>query len=76
MFPHFHLSKGCQTLTIDPANFPLLTRLVVKELIESSMKHNRMLDASDLHLRNFFALLENMLLHGIKCELLNLFSPC
>ncbi|XP_074605371.1 RUN and FYVE domain-containing protein 1-like isoform X2 [Brevipalpus obovatus] len=66
MFPHPFLSKGCQTLTIDPANFPLLTRLVVKELIESSMKHNRMLDASDLHLRNFFALLENMLLHGIK----------
>ncbi|XP_064458494.1 RUN and FYVE domain-containing protein 2-like [Ornithodoros turicata] len=72
-------NENAQSLAILPSNFddrdPVaiersnlvnLTKLVVKELIESSLKYGRMLDSDHPPLQHFFILLEHVLRHGLK----------
>lgn len=43
-------------------------KLIVKQLLESSMKSRRIVDSSNTSLNHFFLLLEQVLKHGLKCE--------
>ncbi|CAN8019922.1 unnamed protein product [Ixodes persulcatus] len=53
-------------VAIERSNLLNLTKLVVKELIESSLKFGRMLDSDHAPLQHFFILLEHVLRHGLK----------
>ncbi|XP_077504435.1 RUN and FYVE domain-containing protein 2 isoform X5 [Amblyomma americanum] len=53
-------------VAIERSNLLNLTKLVVKELIESSLKFGRMLDSDHPPLQHFFILLEHVLRHGLK----------
>lgn len=62
-------------VAIERSNLLSLTKLVVKELIESSLKFGRMLDSDHAPLQHFFILLEHVLRHGLKREQSLLFMP-
>ena len=47
-----------------------MCKLVVKELIDSSLSQGRMLDDDHVPLQQFFVVLEHILRHGIKREYL------
>ncbi|XP_055323880.1 RUN and FYVE domain-containing protein 2 isoform X3 [Sitodiplosis mosellana] len=58
-------------LTRDPAaiersNLVNICKLVVKELLEQSIRYGRMLDSDHLPLQHFFIVLEHVLRHGLK----------
>ncbi|XP_067138223.1 RUN and FYVE domain-containing protein 2-like isoform X1 [Centruroides vittatus] len=53
-------------VAIERSNLVNVTKLVVKELIESSLKYGRMLDSDHVPLQHFFILLEHVLRHGLK----------
>ena len=46
-----------------------ITKLVIKELIDSSLSEGRMLDDDHVPLQQFFVVLEHILRHGLKREL-------
>ena len=53
-----------------------VSKLLIKELIDSSLAHGRMLDDDYVPLQQFFVVLEHVLRHGLKrkflCYLLRL----
>lgn len=49
-----------------------ISKLVVKELIEQSLKYGRMLDSDHMPLQHFFIVLEHVLRHGLKPKKVNL----
>lgn len=51
---------------IERSNLVSLMKLVVKDLIESSMKYGRVVDSHNLPLNHFFILLEHVMRHGLK----------
>ncbi|KAK6628627.1 hypothetical protein RUM43_002442 [Polyplax serrata] len=51
---------------IEKSNLVNISKLVVKELIETSEKYGRMLDSDHLPLQHFFIVLEHVLRHGLK----------
>lgn len=51
---------------IEKSNLVNISKLVVKELIETSQKYGRMLDSDHLPLQHFFIVLEHVLRHGLK----------
>ncbi|RXG70769.1 Protein RUFY3 [Armadillidium vulgare] len=51
---------------IERSNLVNISKLVVKELIESSLKYGRMLDSDSVPLQHFFIVLEHVLRHGLK----------
>ncbi|KAK2192262.1 hypothetical protein NP493_35g01051 [Ridgeia piscesae] len=51
---------------IERANLLIVCKLVVKEVIGSSLKHGRMLDDEHAPLQQFFVVLEHVLRHRIK----------
>ncbi|KAL0274936.1 UNVERIFIED_CONTAM: hypothetical protein PYX00_002952 [Menopon gallinae] len=51
---------------IERSNLVNISKLVVKELIETSQKYGRMLDSDHLPLQHFFIVLEHVLRHGLK----------
>ncbi|XP_034230364.1 RUN and FYVE domain-containing protein 2-like isoform X2 [Thrips palmi] len=58
-------------LTRDPAaversNLLNISKLIVKELIETSLKYGRMLDSDHMPLQHFFIVLEHVLRHGLR----------
>ncbi|XP_022258849.1 protein RUFY3-like [Limulus polyphemus] len=53
-------------VAIERSNLVNVTKLVVKELIESSLKYGRMLDSDHVPLQHFFILLEHVMRHGLK----------
>ncbi|ELU06548.1 hypothetical protein CAPTEDRAFT_90707 [Capitella teleta] len=53
-------------MTIERSNLLTVFKLVIKELIDSSLSHGRMLDDDHLPLQQFFVVLEHVLRHGIK----------
>ncbi|XP_052121771.1 RUN and FYVE domain-containing protein 2 isoform X1 [Frankliniella occidentalis] len=58
-------------LTRDPAaversNLLNISKLIVKELIETSLKFGRMLDSDHMPLQHFFIVLEHVLRHGLR----------
>ncbi|XP_022244397.1 RUN and FYVE domain-containing protein 2-like [Limulus polyphemus] len=52
-------------IAIERSNLVNVTKLVVKELIESSLKYGRMLDSDHVSLNHFFILLEHVMRHGL-----------
>ncbi|XP_033746895.1 RUN and FYVE domain-containing protein 2-like isoform X1 [Pecten maximus] len=52
--------------TIERANLLNICKLVIKELLDSSLAHGRMLDDEHVPLQQFFVVLEHVLRHGIK----------
>lgn len=51
---------------IERRNLVNISKLIVKELIETSMKFGRMLDSDHLTLQHFFIVLEHVLRHGLR----------
>ncbi|KAF4524041.1 hypothetical protein B566_EDAN016024 [Ephemera danica] len=51
---------------VERSNLVNISKLVVKELIETSLKHGRMLDSDHMPLQHFFIVLEHVLRHGLK----------
>ncbi|XP_021347507.1 RUN and FYVE domain-containing protein 2-like isoform X2 [Mizuhopecten yessoensis] len=52
--------------TIERANLLNICKLVIKELLDSSISQGRMLDDEHVPLQQFFVVLEHVLRHGIK----------
>ncbi|ESO87041.1 hypothetical protein LOTGIDRAFT_107183 [Lottia gigantea] len=52
--------------TIERSNLLNVCKLIIKELIDSSLAHGRMLDNEHVPLQQFFIVLEHVLRHGIK----------
>lgn len=42
-------------------------KLIIKEILDSSLSHGRMLDDNNTALQQFFLVLEHILRHGLKC---------
>lgn len=58
--------KKRDPVSIERSNLVNICKLVVKELIESSLKFGRMLDSDSVPLQHFFIVLEHVLRHGLK----------
>ena len=52
--------------TVERCNILSVIRPVIKELIDSSLKHGRMIEEQHLPLQHFFTVLEHFFLHGVK----------
>ncbi|XP_021347515.1 RUN and FYVE domain-containing protein 2-like isoform X3 [Mizuhopecten yessoensis] len=57
---------GRDPKTIERANLLNICKLVIKELLDSSISQGRMLDDEHVPLQQFFVVLEHVLRHGIK----------
>ncbi|XP_005092555.1 RUN and FYVE domain-containing protein 2 isoform X2 [Aplysia californica] len=57
---------GRDPKTIERANLMNVSKLLIKELIDSSLAHGRMLDDDYIPLQQFFIVLEHVLRHGLK----------
>ena len=53
-------------MTVERSNLLDVCKLVVKELIDSSLKHGRMIDSDHVPLQQFFVVLEHVFRHGLK----------
>ena len=60
---------GKDSKTIERANLMNVSKLLIKELIDSSLAHGRMLDDDYVPLQQFFVVLEHVLRHGLKRKL-------
>ncbi|XP_071439253.1 RUN and FYVE domain-containing protein 2 isoform X2 [Hetaerina americana] len=58
--------KSRDPAVIERSNLVNISKLVVKELIETSLKYGRMLDSDHMPLQHFFIVLEHVLRHGLK----------
>ena len=63
---HSLLFSGRDPQTIERANLLNVSKLIIKELIDSSLSHGRMLDDNHVPLQQFFVVLEHVLRHGLK----------
>nr|XP_022319564.1 RUN and FYVE domain-containing protein 2-like isoform X1 [Crassostrea virginica] len=52
--------------TIERCNLLNVSKLIIKEVIDSSLSHGRMLDDNHVPLQQFFIVLEHVLRHGLK----------
>ncbi|GFO38831.1 run and fyve domain-containing protein 2-like protein [Plakobranchus ocellatus] len=57
---------GRDPMTIERANLLNVSKLLIKELIDSSLAHGRMLDDDYIPLQQFFVVLEHVLRHGLR----------
>ncbi|XP_064606057.1 RUN and FYVE domain-containing protein 2-like isoform X2 [Liolophura sinensis] len=53
-------------ITVERANLLTMSKLIIKELIDSSLSQGRMLDDDHVPLQQFFVVLEHVLRHGLK----------
>jgi RUN and FYVE domain-containing protein 1 len=53
-------------VVIERSNLVNISKLVVKELIEQSLRYGRMLDSDHMPLQHFFIVLEHVLRHGLR----------
>lgn len=51
---------------IERRNLVNISKLIVKELLDTSMKFGRMLDSDHMTLQHFFIVLEHVLRHGLR----------
>ncbi|KAK3586576.1 hypothetical protein CHS0354_001166 [Potamilus streckersoni] len=58
--------RGKDPKAIERANLLNVSKLIIKELIDSSLSHGRMLDDDHAPLQQFFVVLEHVLRHGLK----------
>merc|ERR1719192_188504 len=54
------------TVLIERSNLVNISKLVVKEVIESTLKFGRQLDSDHIPLQHFFIVLEHVLRHGLR----------
>ncbi|KRF78633.1 protein RUFY3 isoform X5 [Drosophila virilis] len=54
------------TAEIERSNLVNICKLVVKELLEQSLRYGRMLDSDHLPLQHFFIVIEHVLGHGLR----------
>ncbi|XP_037910014.1 RUN and FYVE domain-containing protein 2 isoform X3 [Hermetia illucens] len=59
-------NAGRDPAAIERSNLVNICKLVVKELLEQSLRFGRMLDSDHLPLQHFFIVLEHVLRHGLK----------
>ncbi|XP_045623479.1 RUN and FYVE domain-containing protein 2 isoform X3 [Procambarus clarkii] len=64
--PYVPLTCERDPVSIERSNLVNICKLVVKELIESSLKFGRQLDSDSVPLQHFFIVLEHVLRHGLK----------
>jgi len=62
----FFLISVRDPVMIERSNLVNISKLIVKELIETSLKYGRMLDSDSMPLQHFFIVLEHVLRHGLK----------
>ncbi|XP_018331063.1 RUN and FYVE domain-containing protein 2 isoform X2 [Agrilus planipennis] len=60
--------KGRDPVAIERSNLLNISKLVVKELIEQSLRYGRMLDSDHMPLQHFFIVLEHVLRHGLRLK--------
>ncbi|XP_028170672.1 RUN and FYVE domain-containing protein 2 isoform X2 [Ostrinia nubilalis] len=63
---YFYSSKSRDPVVIERSNLVNISKLIVKELIEQSLRYGRMLDSDHLPLHHFFIVLEHVMRHGLK----------
>lgn len=68
-----NFAKKKNILARDPAeiersNLVNICKLVVKELLEQSVRYGRMLDSDHLPLQHFFIVIEHVLGHGLRTK--------
>lgn len=51
---------------IERRNLVNISKLIVKELLDTSTKYGRMLDSDHMTLQHFFIVLEHVLRHGLR----------
>ncbi|XP_026473024.1 RUN and FYVE domain-containing protein 2 isoform X2 [Ctenocephalides felis] len=62
-----HYNKNARDpAAIERSNLVNICKLVVKELLEQSLRYGRMLDSDHLPLQHFLIVLEHVLRHGLK----------
>lgn len=59
-------------VVIERSNLVNISKLIVKELIEQSLRYGRMLDSDHLPLHHFFIVFEHVMRHGLKPKKVNL----
>ncbi|XP_066591583.1 RUN and FYVE domain-containing protein 2-like isoform X3 [Prorops nasuta] len=59
-------SMSRDPVIIERSNLVNISKLIVKELIETSVKYGRMLDSDHMPLQHFFIVLEHVLRHGLR----------
>nr|XP_023029040.1 RUN and FYVE domain-containing protein 2-like isoform X2 [Leptinotarsa decemlineata] len=57
---------GRDPVVIERSNLVNISKLVVKELIEQSLRYGRQLDSDHMPLQHFFIVLEHVLRHGLR----------
>ncbi|XP_012215623.1 protein RUFY3 isoform X2 [Linepithema humile] len=60
------LALARDPVIIERSNLVNISKLIVKELIETSLKYGRMLDSDHMPLQHFFIVLEHVLRHGLR----------
>ncbi|RVE47575.1 hypothetical protein evm_007773 [Chilo suppressalis] len=63
---YFYSTKTRDPVVIERSNLVNISKLIVKELIEQSLRYGRMLDSDHLPLHHFFIVLEHVMRHGLK----------
>ncbi|XP_059053628.1 protein RUFY3 isoform X3 [Achroia grisella] len=61
-----HSLMARDPVVIERSNLVNISKLIVKELIEQSLRYGRMLDSDHLPLHHFFIVLEHVMRHGLK----------
>ncbi|XP_053605419.1 protein RUFY3 isoform X3 [Plodia interpunctella] len=61
-----HALMARDPVVIERSNLVNISKLIVKELIEQSLRYGRMLDSDHLPLHHFFIVLEHVMRHGLK----------
>ncbi|XP_046967076.1 protein RUFY3 isoform X3 [Vanessa cardui] len=61
-----HSLMARDPVVIERSNLVNISKLIVKELIEQSLRFGRMLDSDHLPLHHFFIVLEHVMRHGLK----------
>lgn len=62
----YFIFAGRDPVVIERSNLVNISKLVVKELIEQSLRYGRMLDSDHMPLQHFFIVLEHVLRHGLR----------
>ncbi|XP_073952415.1 RUN and FYVE domain-containing protein 2 isoform X3 [Choristoneura fumiferana] len=68
----FSSTKSRDPVVIERSNLVNISKLIVKELIDQSVRYGRMLDSDHLPLHHFFIVLEHVMRHGLKPKKLHL----
>ncbi|XP_061385482.1 RUN and FYVE domain-containing protein 2 isoform X3 [Danaus plexippus] len=63
---YYFKTKSRDPVVIERSNLVNISKLIVKELIEQSLRYGRMLDSDHLPLHHFFIVLEHVMRHGLK----------